>query len=121
MSIIQSGYTKPLFFLVMGKNTKSDKVAESSEVKTATNPMIKLLEIEKSLGEATDIWTYNDEGRIVYVDMPDRSAMMSFTRSEFDEFVQNLNHANFKLAKQREIEIEENCQCDRCVDKREGQ
>ena len=106
-------------FFVVGNNLKSDKVDESSEVKTSTN--IKLLDMENSLGESTDIFTYNDEYKIVYVDMPDRKAMMSFSRFEFDQFVQNLNRASFQLSKQVEIEYEESCDCDKCVEKRKGQ
>ena len=77
--------------------------------------------MENSLGESTDIFTYNDEYKIVYVDMPDRKAMISFSRFEFDQFVQNLNRASFQLSKQVEIEYEESCDCDKCVEKRKGQ
>jgi len=46
---------------------------------------------------------------------------MSFSRFEFDQFVQNLNRASFQLSKQVEIEYEESCDCDKCVEKRKGQ
>ena len=108
-------------FFVVGNNTKSDNVDESSEVKTSTNTTV--LDLNESLDENMVIWYDKDEeGRIwVYVDILEKGITLSLTHWDFQSFVQNLEMANFKLSKVREIEIEESCDCDKCVEKRKGQ
>lgn len=46
---------------------------------------------------------------------------MTMSLWEFQSFVQNLEMANFKISKVKEIELEESCDCEQCVTKRKGQ
>ena len=108
-------------FFVVGKNTKSDTVDESSEVKTSTNTTV--LDLNESLDENMSIWyDKDDEDRMwIYVDILEKGITMTMSHWEFQSFVQNLEMASFKLSKVKEIEIEESCDCDQCVTKRKGQ
>lgn len=64
----------------------------------------------------------DDEDRMwIYVDILEKGITMTMSHWEFQSFVQNLEMANFKLSKVKEIEIEESCDCDQCVTKRKGQ
>lgn len=105
----------------MGNNTKSDNVDESSEVKTSTNTTV--LDLNESLDENMSIWyDKDDEDRMwIYIDILEKGITMTLSYWEFQSFVQNLEMANFKISKVKEIEIEESCDCDKCVEKRKGQ
>ena len=108
-------------FFVVGNNTKSDNVDESSEVKTSTNTTV--LDLNESLDENMSIWyDKDDEDRMwIYIDILEKGITMTMGHWEFQSFVQNLEMANFKLSKVREIEREESCDCDKCVEQRKGQ
>jgi len=105
----------------VGNNTKSDNVDESSEVKTSTNTTV--LDLNESLDENMSIWyDKDDEDRMwIYIDILEKGITMTMGHWEFQSFVQNLEMANFKLSKVREIEREESCDCDKCVEQRKGQ
>ena len=57
----------------------------------------------------------------VFIDLLEKGITMTMSYWEFQSFVQNLEMANFKISKVKEIEIEESCDCDKCVEKRKGQ
>ena len=105
----------------MGNNTKSDNVDESSEVKTSTNTTV--LDLNESLDENMSVWYDKDgEDRMwIYVDILEKGITMTMSHWEFQSFVQNIEMANFKISKVKEIEREESCDCDKCVEKRKGQ
>lgn len=107
----------------MGKNStiNSGKVDESSEAKTSTNTTV--LDMNESLDENMSIWyDKDDENRMwIYIDILEKGITMTMSLWEFQSFVQNLEMANFKISKVKEIELEESCNCEQCVTKREGQ
>lgn len=115
-------------FFVMGKEpNKPDTVDENSGVRNVDtrkyneeNGYIDLLKQEDALGGNYEVWTYRKD-QFVYIDLLSKGITLTVSVHEFDELVQNLNQAMFKFSKQREIELEESCDCERCVAKREGQ
>ena len=112
----------------MGKEpNKPDAVDENSGVRNVDtrkyneeNGYIDLLKQEDALGGNYEVWTYRKD-QFVYIDLLSKGITLTVSVHEFDELVQNLNQAMFKCSKQREIELEESCDCERCVTKREGQ
>jgi hypothetical protein len=101
----------------MGTNKKhnSDKVAESTEEKTATK-FIDVLDSEESLGGDTYIWfeKHGKSSNYVQVQMIDKDITLSFTHWAFDNFLKNLQKAQFKIEKDFELEMQERCDCDEC-------